>query len=315
MQGVICRACLAATLIVPASARAWDEEMGATAPKLLGQLPFRTTITHVDVALQGHTVSLTYHGQHASTTHQKLVLSSYLLPFGWQGVAADYPDLHFPELTVKVNEHLIAPTPRVTAFFEGKDVTADLRKVEIDPLRVALTEAALIDPRLIRTQSARRLFAAQSPDADRSYPLWQVAFSQTWTQTNLAVGPLSIQVTYNARPEKRQVNTSSKAFAAAVLAHCGDLEQIMSSLKETGGGPPAAVLIETISVPLQIANVAPLPSFLTVTPAAKTRPGLRLASTLACGPEESSLAGQPAIQSSKTATTSALSVLEIFIPS
>lgn len=312
---MILRTGLAAILAFPAISWAWDEEIGAPAPTLNGHLPSHTSIYRVDLALRGRDVTLTYHGQQADKHPQPLVLSRCSPSFGWQGVAADYPDLHFPELSIKVNGQSISSKPHATALFEGEDVTGELLKAGISPLRVTLTEEALVDPLSIRTKGARKLFSTESSNADRAYPLWQLLYSQAWKLPGLVTGAFSIQVNYIARPAKREINTDSKAFSAAVLAHCGNLDQVKGMLKDKNGDVPAAAVIETITVPLQLANMAPVNTFLVASPADKTQPGLRLASTLACGPEEASLVGSPSIKSSKTVTNSVLSVLEIFVQS
>lgn len=312
---MIFHAGLAAILAFPAISWAWDEEIGAAAPTLNGHLPSHTSIYRIDLALRGHDVTLTYHGQQAGRYPQSLVLSGYSPPFGWQGIAADYPDLHFPELSVKVNGQRISSKPHATALFGGNDVTDELLKAGISPLRVTLAEEALVDPLSIRTKGARKLFSTESSNADLAYPLWQLLYSQAWKLPGLVAGSFSIQVNYIARPAKREINTDSKAFSAAVLAHCGNLDQVKGMLKDKNGDVPDAVVIETITVPLQLANMAPVNTFLATSPSDKTRPGLRLASTLACGPEEASLLGSPSITSSKSVTNSVLSVLEIFVQS
>lgn len=312
---MIFRAGLAAVLAFPAISWAWDEEIGAAAPMLNGRLPSHTSIYRIDLALRGHDVTLTYHGQQADRHPQSLVLSSYSPPFGWQGVAADCPDLHFPELSVKVNGQRISSKPHATALFEGDDVTGELLKAGISPLRVTLTDDALIDPLSIRTKGAKKLFSKESSNPDLAYPLWQLMYSQAWKLPDSITGSFSIQVNYTARPAKREINTDSKVFSAAVLAHCGNPDQVKEMLKDKNGDVPAAIVIETMTVPLQLANMAPVDTFLVTSPADKARPGLRLASTLACGPEEASLFGSPYLKASKTVTNSVLSVLEIFVQS
>lgn len=315
MQRIIFRAGLVAFLAFPAFSWAWDEEAGAPAPTLNGRLPSHTGIDRIDLTLRGRNVTLVYHGHQVDKRSQPLVLSSYSPAFGWQGVAADYPDLHFPELSIKVNGRSISSTPHAKALFEGEDVTGELHKAGISPLRVALAEEALIDPLSIRTKETRRLFSTATFNADRAYPLWQLLYSQAWKLPGLVTGPFSIQVNYRARPAKSEINTDSKAFSAAILAHCGAPDQVKEVLKDKNGNLPAAVVIESFKVPLQLANMAPVETFLATSPSEKPRPGLQLAATLACGPEEDSLLGSPSIKSSRTATSSVLSVLEVFVQS
>ena len=309
---MIFRACLAAALVFPACSWAWDEEAGAVAPRLLGQLPLHTTIDRIDIALHGRSVTLTYHGQHNDKKPQTFTLSRYSPPFAWQGVAADYPDLHFPELKVKLNGRMVPHRDRATALFEGDDVTAELQKAKLDPLQVALTEEAVIDATALKGKSVRRLF---STDMNAAHPLWQVMYSQSWRPILLANGPFSIQVTYNLRPAKSEVNTNSPMFTSAVMAHCGNVDQVKALLKDENGHTPDAVAIESMVVPLQLANMAPASTFIATSVSDGYQSGLRLAVTLACGPEDTPLLGRPALPSSKTKTGSSLSVLEIFIQS
>jgi hypothetical protein len=315
MQSMILRTCFVAALTIPASSWAWDEEVGAVAPKLNGTLPAHTTIDRIDVLLQGRAISLTYHGQQRDKSPQKLVLSSYSPPFTWQGAAADYPDLHFPELSIQFNGDAGTYTAHAIALFDGEPVTDKLKSAGVDPLRVALAEEAPVDPKTVRGKEVRKLFSTGVTHADNIYPLWHVIYSRKWAPIPLPKGPFSIQVTYNSRPAKIEVSTNGTAFAAAVLAHCGSLDQVKPLLRDSGGNMPDSVLIETTTVPLPLANIAPTSTFISTSSARTPRPGLRLASTLACGPEDVSLLGQPHIASSRAKTSSSLSVLNIFIQS
>jgi hypothetical protein len=124
---------------------------------------------------------------------------------------------------------------------------------------------------------------------------------------------LAIQVDYLARPAKTEIDTNSHQFAAAVLGHCGDLQQVKEVIKSTQGATPASVIIKRIEIPLQLGQMPPVDTFLSVGPKLKPVTAPRLAASLACGPEESPLVGTPLIQSQKTATSTSLSVLEVFV--
>ena len=122
---MIVRACMAVLLLItPMHSWGWDEEHGVPSPKIEGRLPAQLNITRVDVTLEDDHVFLHYHGSVSGKPLPSFVLSQYGHVFGWQGVAADYPDQHFPELNVRINGNLVLPKPRVLALFEGRDITS-----------------------------------------------------------------------------------------------------------------------------------------------------------------------------------------------
>jgi hypothetical protein len=306
---------LACALLLPPTSWAWDIEDGAPAPQIHGRLPEDLRIEHLAIALHGRSVSLDYKGQNHTPVSRASVLHRQSPPFAWQGVAADYPDLHFPEMSLWVNAQHLASKHRVIAWFEDEDVSADLQRAKIDPLLPASGEEALTEGASLHTPRIRRLFSATTREVSVVYPLWQVVYHQAWRVPGLPEGPVSIQLRYEARPDKREVETDSKAFAAAVIGHCGDLEQVKGMLKRADGTLPAAVVMESITVPLALANTVLVDADLIVEPSAKTASALRLGAVLACGPEESSLAGRQSLPRSKVMSRPSLAVLEIFLPS
>lgn len=307
MQRMIARACLLCALLAPAASQAWDVEPGITGAALTGYLPKGVTLQRVDVTLTDKSATLTYHGSSKATESHPVVLTSYSHAFSWQGIGADYPDQHMPELTLRVNGKAIKDQPYAQALFNGADVTRDLKRAKLDPLLVAKGEDALVE------SPGRLAKPFLSNDEAPFFPLWQLSYRHTWRIPGIPAGDLSMQVAYRLRPAKTEIATASKQFEGAVLSHCGDIQAIKHILESRQGSVPDSVVIETFTIPLQIANMASMDTYLTVHDVpSSTR--LPVAAILACGPEDKALMGTPSIKA-RTADGPSLSILQILIQS
>lgn len=306
------RTCLmTALLLTHMSSWAWDEERGVPSPKLTGNLPSALNIERVDVTLAGHHVTLRYDARIQNRALRQFTLSKYGHVFGWQGVAADYPDQHYPEMSLMADGQLLRPKHKVTAFMDGEEITAALMRAGIDPLRVAKGEDALIDINQHTSKSVRRLFSSTQGLA---FPLWQVSSHQTWRLPVMHQNRVMIEVAYTARPAKFEVDTNSQQFESLVLKHCGNLQQFREVTRSRQGSLPTSVVVRIIDIPLSLGNMPPVDTFLTIphTPTSAESPARTVSFT--CGPEETVLIGTPFVLHEKTATGTSLPVLELTLP-
>ena len=309
MQRVIVRLGLLLVMLAPATGKAWDVEPGVPGAVVTGHLPKSITLSRVDVSLQGSSVTLSYHGVNAAPSSASVVLTSFIDAFGWQGVAADHPDLHMPELSLRVNGLLIKDKTHAQSLLNGTDVTLGLKRAKLDPLLVAKGEDAFIEA----PSRAAKPYLSVNDDGP-SFPLWQLLFRHTWALPALREGEMSLQMNYRPRPAKTETITASRQFEGAVLSHCGDIQSIKNVLKKRLGSVPETVVLETITIPLQFANIAPVDAYLTATEA-QSSTGLPVAAILACGAEDNSLLGTPSSTRAKTLGTPNLSILQILTQS
>jgi len=288
--------------LVNFSSFAWDVELGVAAPAILGRLPDGVRLTRADVRWDGRKVSILYMGENRSVAHGGFFLSAYAPVYGWQGVAADYPGLHFPEIRLNVNGRSVAHRGLASAYRDGLDVTALLKRSGVSPLLVAQAEpvsAMELPPHV------RGLFSASQGNV---YPLWQLAYRHQWAVQALAVGSVTFEVIYDGRPQKMEVSLKSKRFASLVQEHCGDLASVTSQLNGMAGRELDSVVAKRLTIPLSFANSAEVDPHLAVVSGV----ALKGAVTLVCGLQDGSLVGLPDIDLSPVGHGGMLSMLVLY---
>lgn len=306
MQRLTAQLALLLVLMQPLGTYAWDAETGVPGPVLTGVLPEGLRLTSVDVRLVNDSVSITYNGEYQGVRPRATSITSYSRVFGWQGVAADHPDQHMPEMTLRLNGQRLDDRRRASAFLNGTDITGRLVRAGVNPLKVASGEEALV----ARPSLAAREFYANT--SGPTYPLWHLLYRHAWSVPPLPQGELRFELQYLARPAKSEVATDSKHFEGAVRLHCGDVPYIKKQLKSLTDEEPSAVVLETLTIPLQLATLATTHTYLSArqtTPDQNSRAGLMLA----CGINESSLLIGNGSSAAQVTDGTPLSVLRIWV--
>ena len=81
--------------------------------------------------------------------------------FEWLGAAEPYPDRHFPELTVKLEDANARVTETVKVGYRGADITGTVRAAGLDPFAIADTPPFVELP--AATQSAAQDLIGSGP--------------------------------------------------------------------------------------------------------------------------------------------------------
>lgn len=220
------------SLLLLAPALAWESEAAVPLPAATGWLPEGVVLLRATVELQGDTVSLRYVFRNDGKTARSNVFAIYLPPFAWQGVAADYPGQHFPELRVVAHPPVHRQGLTISALHDGRDITADLRRSGLAPERVGLGEEALVVTRGGDRQRYRQLLTSGALHGSDGVfvPRWYARATHVWRQ-RYSPGETEMRISYLARPGFTPLARDSSFLARALREHCGtaaDLEEILA---------------------------------------------------------------------------------------
>jgi hypothetical protein len=210
-----------------ASAIAWETETAVPLPAATGWLPDGVELVRARVDLAGSNITLRYLFRNSGKTARSNTFAIYLPAFAWQGVAANYPDRHFPELRVASGQHA-----RTIALHDGRDITADLRRSGLAAERVGFGEEALVVADAADQRRYRKLLASGAlHGADGIYlPRWYAQTTHAWRQS-YPPGETEMSIRYQARPGFALVERNSSVLVSELRAHCAtadDIEAILS---------------------------------------------------------------------------------------
>ena len=107
------------------------------------------------------------------------------------------------------------------AFFDGRDVTAELLRLGIDPARSLADDAYRRTwNRRVWQQLARMGFIGGN-DLD-DFPRWVIVVSRSWIITLKAETQPWVVVRYRARPSKELMSPGESRLRALVAGYCGE---------------------------------------------------------------------------------------------
>jgi hypothetical protein len=259
---------------------AWEIEPGVPLPPLSGYLPDTVELTQVKVNFDPNLVRIEYRLRNQANHPSNFALASYLPPFGWQGAAADYPDMHFPELNLSQDKHHLPASVQTIAWADGMNVSGMLARYKIDPLLVAQADAAFDRSRLgAGILAGPHLYHAEG---DVLVPDWQVQVTRHWKLTLAAHTDADLEVSYRPRPSKQSLSPVGKEFKSLVYAHCGEPDAILTTLKQQLGGLPEYVHTRTYRIPVAMANIGSLDYDVTAHVATAPDDGITPAAILIC---------------------------------
>jgi hypothetical protein len=228
-----------------ASATAWETETAVPLPPATGWLPDGVALVRARADLEGSSVNLRYLFRNSGKTARSNTFAIYLPAFAWQGVAADYPDRHFPELRVASGQRV-----RTIALHDGRDITADLRRSGLAAERVGLGEEALVVADAADQRRYRKLLASGAlHGADGVYlPRWSAQTTHVWRQS-YPPGETEMSLRYQARPGFALVDRNSPALLSDLRAHCADADDIEAILSRRQFPDSADLLVKTYVIP------------------------------------------------------------------
>ncbi|GAA5175533.1 hypothetical protein GCM10025771_07960 [Niveibacterium umoris] len=307
-QGISTALCY--MLFAAGPAIAWESESGAVFPALVGTLPEGISLKATNVRLSAESVVIEYTLQNSTVKPKSFKLSSYLAPFGWQGAAAEYNDLHFPEVALKVDGKPQIPRTRVSALLDGDEIAASLRRSAIDPYLVA-REDVKTDERAIAKRVAQKQLPAEAFRA--GLPIWQLQVTRSWLIRLSVQRETVLGLRYRVRPAFRPVKVGGSDWQSLILQHCGNPKQVGEALAELEPSSPEYRNVEVYTIPVKVANAQASDVDLSIDLQAKGSGSKRASASLTCNAYSGTgQLGLPSVSTTQVLSPSQLSVLVIY---
>jgi hypothetical protein len=173
--------------------------------------------------------------------------------FGWLGEAEPYPARHFPELQILINGSPAKMESTFGAFMGTVDITAAIRRAEVDPFAISDTPPFVTAPegRAADFQSLMRLGAVEKSD-DYYLAKWT---AQRVVKVALASGPTSLTLMYEPRPSYALISRQRVTSRAYLARYCLSTRDVMNTLGPAARAPMFAV--SEASIPVSIDGKPP----------------------------------------------------------
>lgn len=272
-----------------------DREDVVVLPSPVGGMPSSSlTVEEANVYINERHVSVTYkvtNKLNAALSSLQAIYPPMVEPTG-PGMA--YPDKHFPEFQILMNGKNLKRFTNASAYLNGKDVTAILKKHHVDPLMVG-DDAALIPAKSAqgRVLSPLVKMGLFEPFDENFAPTWQAQAMYSWKQTFPPKSTATMQMKYHARPAFETLETKSLELQGLIALHCAKPEHILQMLQEEQGALPEYLVVERYIVATRFLGHTSSTS--TVTIGEKSMLGVKPVMTLACK-DDSSVMGRPALR-------------------
>jgi hypothetical protein len=279
----------------------WEVEAPVPLPFPVGTIPKNIYSTPVAINIDESTTKLSYVLTNRNQQSQQNTFAIHLPLFAWDGVAAEYADRHFPELRVSTGGKAIAIKSHKIALHNGIDITSELLRAKLDPVRVgALGEESLLDCQQGTKSVYRKLImkGVLQPAAGCLIPKWYVQVSYSWKQFYKPLSNTEFEIRYMARPGYFPITRNDPMLASYLTAHCGTIETLDKLLPKTTN-EDEYLRLHFYKIPFGLAGLSNDEAILNFSPDMKTKP-IPEVSFVCTGSSNARLAiGSPALKNQK----------------
>jgi hypothetical protein len=230
----------------------------------------------VSVTAGNVTVDLSLRSDHEMP---KLLLNGYL--FGWTGETDPYPDRHFPELEIRIDDVPATLNDRFEAFAGKNNVTNPIRAAQMDPWAITrtppYTQAHPTNPQVLNV--LRNAGAIEIVDDH---------YLAKWKARRVLLIPLNpvpnqqVELRYSARPARSSLTVEQIATPQRENEYCLSSKELRGALH--AGPAPRMLSVTEYTIPTAIDENSP--STVTLTMSA----GDPRARIFVCGPHRKSVA-------------------------
>lgn len=215
-------------------------EFESAVPLAIGEEPVNLNVDNLRVELSGKSVTIDGRVDNVGAVAVKNGYFAYTPIFNRLGVGEENYSKDFQDLRVSVDGKSVALTSERRGFFLGKDITALLRRVGLNPLPDENADRSKIK------KLSRELDFELQNGLD-----WQGFVSYSWTPVFGPTSSNAMKISYAAMPQFSLEKVGGENFSQLVSQHCGDAESLGKLIKSSH---PIAeyVLIERYDLPISL---------------------------------------------------------------
>jgi hypothetical protein len=231
--------CLAVGVaLMAAAALAHAFEFEAAVPLKIGEMQTNPRPAQIGVSLDGREIRISALLSNDTKVLKRYGYYAYTPLFHRLGEGEEHYDKSFPDFKVTVDGKPIVLAPERRAYFLGKDVTADVKAVGLEPLPSEDSDA--------RTVARIRLPLGVRSSDGRD---WEGFASYSWLVPIKPATSADMEIRYRALPQFSLENIDSLRLRRLVQQHCGDAERVTPKLRAMSSGADQ-LLVQRYSVPI-----------------------------------------------------------------
>lgn len=208
---------------LPGSCWAWESERGVFPSPLTADLARGVTVSSINVSVKKETTSVRYIFFNNGEKLTSQVFSIYAKTFSWGGVGSEYPDRHFPEISMTINGKEVSRKKHVRALFDGVDITNALIRAGINPELPGYGEEAIVNENRVRTSESFseliRMGMLTKAD-DFGLPNWKLFTSYSWKTRFEPNKSTELVLSYKTRPTYRLLTKLDPIDKGILYSNC-----------------------------------------------------------------------------------------------
>lgn len=202
---------------------AWENEPGVFPLSLVADIQKDLVLSGVGVVISKDATHLRYTFVNKGKDNISRSFALYNPVFSWAGVGAEYPDRHFPEISMTANGRLINREDHFSALYDGADVTHLLKESGLSPSLPGYGDEAIINlqsskkikniEKLIKRNVVIKIGGAGLPN-------WKLLAAYTWRADFASKKQVELVWTFKTRPAFRLLNRLSAEDKGVLYSNC-----------------------------------------------------------------------------------------------
>lgn len=202
---------------------AWESELGVFPSSLVADIQAELVLSEVSVVIGKDATHIRYAFGNQGVNNICHSFTLYNPAFSWAGVGAEYPDRHFPEISMTANGQLIHRDDHISALYDGVDVTHLLKKSGLSPDLPGHGSEAIINlqsSKVLRNTEKLIRKNVVTKRAGSGFPNWKLLSAYTWHVDFSSNKQVDLGLTFKTRPAFRLINRLSAEDKGILYSNC-----------------------------------------------------------------------------------------------
>ena len=202
---------------------AWESEIGVFPSSLVADLQSELVVSEVGITVKNNTTYVRYVFYNSGKNKIFHTFTIYNPVFSWAGVGAEYPDRNFPEISMLENGKLIKRQDRVSALYEGIDVTNMLKRAGLNPDLPGYGDEAIISQQFIRRSKKIQGLVKGGiliKAGASGLPNWKLFTTYSWRTEFPSKKPVELVLKFKTRPTFRLLNKLEAQDKGVLYSNC-----------------------------------------------------------------------------------------------